>query len=356
MPPPSTTKALVIPPETQLSTAVLQDRIVKILEDSSRNLSIAVTIPQHKLIADIAAAQEIFSIRQRLSEDVIVQAHTLKIVALAKLGELLEQTPKATGTRGTFKGSRKGTSGGTPSEPPDQTVPTLAEMGIGKKTAHLARKLSALSDTDLAAVAERQKTLAQIQAIKIREQRVELVQALSVPPDLETLEPVPVLYADPPWRYEHVKTESRAIENQYPSMSLDEICALDAGAASTADAVLFLWATSPKLAEAMQVISAWGFTYRTSMVWVKDKIGMGYYVRQQHELLLIATKGSLPTPLPSNRPSSLVVAPRLGHSEKPDKVYALIEAMYPEFKKRELFMRGGERQGWLNWGNECTTQ
>ena len=336
---------------TGLSTTVVQDRVVKILDGARQQLAMAVNIPQYKLIADIAAAQTVLATRQRLGEDVISHAHTLKVEALAGLGDLLKQTPKQAGARGQKGGGTRG----TPKEPRVNAPPTLAEMGIDKKTSALAQKLAGLSDTERNAVAARDKTLAEIQTIKVREQRVERVQALSVAPDLETLEPVPLLYADPPWRYEHVRTESRAIENQYPSMSLDEICALDVGAASTTDAVLFLWATSPKLAEALQVVSAWGFTYRTGMVWVKDKIGMGYYVRQQHELLLIATKGSLPTPLAANRPSSVVTAPRLGHSEKPDQVYDLIEAMYPEFKKRELFMRGEPRQGWLGWGNECTS-
>jgi len=84
-----------------------------------------------------------------------------------------------------------------------------------------------------------------------------------------------VIYADPPWEYEHTKTDNRRIENHYPTMPLDAICALPVDSVAAADCVLFVWATSPKLAEAMRVIDAWGFTYRTSMVWVKDKIGMG---------------------------------------------------------------------------------
>src|SRR4029077_3523649 len=66
----------------------------------------------------------------------------------------------------------------------------------------------------------------------------------------------PVVYADPPWRYEHVKTERRPIENQYPTMTLEDICALPLDTVTTDDALLFLWATSPKLAEALQVLEA----------------------------------------------------------------------------------------------------
>jgi N6-adenosine-specific RNA methylase IME4 len=161
-----------------------------------------------------------------------------------------------------------------------------------------------------------------------------------------------LIYADPPWQYEHVATESRAIANQYPPMTLDAICALEMPAAD--DALLFLWAPPPKLAEALRVIDAWGFVFRTSAVWDKEQIGMGYYFRQQHESLLVAARGTPPTPDPECRPASIIRARRGVHSEKPIDVYVVIEAMYPWFTKRdriELFARG-ERPGWTAWGNE----
>lgn len=164
-----------------------------------------------------------------------------------------------------------------------------------------------------------------------------------------------LIYGDPPWKYEHAKSENRAIETNYQTMTLDEICGLRVLGIAADDCVLFLWATSPKLAEAMEVIESWGFTYRTCMVWVKDKIGMGYYARQQHELLLIAARGSLPVPLPKNRPSSIIEAPRLRHSEKPKEIYKLIETMYPKSAKIELFSRAPQ-DGWETWGHESGTQ
>ena len=161
-----------------------------------------------------------------------------------------------------------------------------------------------------------------------------------------------MIYADPPWQYEGSKTNSRAIENQYPTLTLGEICEFDIPAAD--DCVLFLWAPSPKLAEALSVVTAWGFPHRTCMVWVKDKIGMGFYARQRHELLLIATRGSLPVPEPANRPDSVVEAPRLGHSTKPDRFYELIEEMYPELQGHmvEMFQRR-KREGWKARGFEA---
>lgn len=166
---------------------------------------------------------------------------------------------------------------------------------------------------------------------------------------LADLGPFDVLYADPPWRYEHVRTDNRAIENHYPTMPLDEIKALQPPVPD--DAILFLWATAPKLADATEVIDAWGFEYRTAMFWVKDKIGMGHYVRQRAEVLLIAKRGDMSTPETSSRPDSVVEAPRTSHSEKPEVFYELIEKMYPGRRYGEIFARR-RRQGWGAWGNE----
>ena len=188
----------------------------------------------------------------------------------------------------------------------------------------------------------------------VRAERIERINQISAgnAPVTGALGRFPVIYADPPWRYEHVKTQSRAIENQYPTMDLDAICGLPVRDIATDDAVLFVWATSPKLAEAMRVIEAWGFSYRTCAAWVKNKIGMGYYFRQRHELLLVATRGALPVPHPSNRQDSVVEAPLGEHSAKPAIFAELIERMYPEHKRIELFCRS-PRPGWAAWGNQA---
>ena len=166
-----------------------------------------------------------------------------------------------------------------------------------------------------------------------------------------------VIYADPPWDFEVYNEESgieRAAANHYSTMSLDEICALPIPSLASPAAALFMWTTVPHLRESFQVLDAWGFEYKTNIVWVKDKIGLGYFVRNQHELLLIATRGDMPTPLSANRPSSVITAPRREHSRKPDEAYALIERMYPELPRIELFARQ-TRLGWAAWGNEVGT-
>ena len=157
-----------------------------------------------------------------------------------------------------------------------------------------------------------------------------------------------LILADPPWQLGSPDSD-RAPENHYPTMSLDEIASLAVPAAE--DALLYLWAVSSLLPQALAVMEAWGFSYRTNMVWVKDKIGLGTWARHRHELLLIGRKGSFPPPAEAVRPDSVIEAKRRRHSQKPLCVYELLEQMYPRTRKLELFARGS-RRGWSSWGNE----
>jgi len=165
-----------------------------------------------------------------------------------------------------------------------------------------------------------------------------------------------IAYADPPWRYDF-DVESRATENHYPTMALPDIIKYkdNQGTPITdkfADnCILFLWATAPKLNEALELIKAWGFTYKTNLIWAKDKMGLGWYCRNQHELLLIAEKGTMPLPPTASRPKSIVNAPRTNHSKKPRKIYRLIERAYPGYQYLELFGSKNSRKRWETWGN-----
>jgi N6-adenosine-specific RNA methylase IME4 len=142
-----------------------------------------------------------------------------------------------------------------------------------------------------------------------------------------------VFLADPSWQYDHSYSENRVIENQCPTMTLEEIIALPVKDICTRSAVLYLWVTSPKLQEGLYVMGEWGFTYRSSMVWVKDQYEMGYWAISKHKYLLIGTKGKMPCPDPKLRPESVISAKRCKHSEKPDDVYRIIEKAYPTLKK-----------------------
>jgi len=161
-----------------------------------------------------------------------------------------------------------------------------------------------------------------------------------------------LVYADPPWQYDHPISDSRKIENHYPTMLLADICKLKVPAGD--NAVLILWSPSSMVHHALDVIKSWGFDYRTTMVWVKPSIGPGQWVRARHEMLFIAIKGDIQTPAGADKPDSVMEFPRREHSQKPDEVYDIIEAMFPELRKIELFARN-EREGWASWGDQQTS-
>jgi N6-adenosine-specific RNA methylase IME4 len=158
-----------------------------------------------------------------------------------------------------------------------------------------------------------------------------------------------VIYADPPWKYEFSETHKREIENQYPTMGLEEIIALQLPIEE--NAVLLLWTTAPKLEESLQVLNAWGFTYRTCAIWDKEKLGMGYWFRIQHEILLVGIKGEFRAPEPEDRIPSIIRAAREEHSKKPEIMYKIIEKMFPNKKYLEVFSRSNHH-GWVTWGNQ----
>lgn len=203
-------------------------------------------------------------------------------------------------------------------------------------------------------ILEAAKAIRAEKAVAKREERLEKIAEISKGNrELATDVRYPIIYADPPWRYENppMGGTNRSIENHYPTMTLDEICAMPVADLATDDAMLYLWATAPKLAECMKVIEAWGFEYRTNLVWDKEVIGMGYHARNQHEILLVAKRGSIPPPEAGKQPSSVHRERRAEHSAKPDFYYEMIEAAYPQLPKIELFCRS-PRDGWSVWGNQ----
>jgi N6-adenosine-specific RNA methylase IME4 len=161
-----------------------------------------------------------------------------------------------------------------------------------------------------------------------------------------------VIYADPPWKFE-VHAESgmdRLADNHYPTMTIDALKALEIPAAD--DAVLFLWTTVPMLSQTMTVLEAWGFTYKSGAFWDKVREGTGYWFRNQVEVLLVATRGSVPAPALGDQPPQLIAALRGRHSEKPAIFAEHIERLYPTTPKLEMFARTA-RPGWDVWGNEA---
>ena len=133
--------------------------------------------------------------------------------------------------------------------------------------------------------------------------------------------------ADPPWRYGNTSTRGAA-EDHYPTMTIEELCDLDIARERAADqAHLYLWATAGHLPEAFKVMEAWGFTYKTYLVWVKPQMGMGNYFRISTELVLFGVKGGMRTQ--DMGIMNYFTAPRGKHSSKPQAFYDLVAKASP---------------------------
>jgi N6-adenosine-specific RNA methylase IME4 len=161
-----------------------------------------------------------------------------------------------------------------------------------------------------------------------------------------------VIYADPPWQFKERSEEGmdRAADNHYPTMTYDDLAEIDPPAAK--DCVLFLWTTAPFDEVAHRLIARWGFQYKTHCIWVKDRVGTGYWFRNKHEILMVATRGGVPAPAPGDQFPSAIEAPVAEHSRKPALFIEMISAMFPNVPKIEMFARDG-REGWDCWGSEC---
>lgn len=165
-----------------------------------------------------------------------------------------------------------------------------------------------------------------------------------------------IIYADPPWKYAQ-KRLSGAAEHHYPTMSIEELCALPVADLAAEDSALFLWATFPQLPEALRLIKAWGFTYKTAaFVWLKLNkksytwfYGLGFWTRGNAEICLLATRGH-----PKRKSAGIhqfIISPIEQHSKKPDITREKIVALMGDIPRIELFARQ-ETAGWDTWGNE----
>lgn len=172
-----------------------------------------------------------------------------------------------------------------------------------------------------------------------------------------------VVLADPPWSYHGQQDKWGAAAKFYPTMTDDELAALPVPAILAPRGILFMWATSPRLDAAMQLIAAWGLTFRgIAFTWVKtrrDGTPLGAQgvrpsiVKPTVELVLAASRVAKgrPMPLGSEAVQQVILAPKQEHSRKPDAAHERIERLYPNASRIELFARR-ERPGWSAWGNE----
>ncbi len=314
-------------------------------DQARQALALAHSIDEVKQIRDQAEAIRAYIKQQKGSFEMQNQAAEIKLRAERRAGEMLKGQPKNTGAMGVGKVPLHDAS----------TLPTYKELGLEETQAYRWQLEAEIPEKKfeqfIAETKAAAEELTSVAAVRIAQKiKRESVQG-SAPPLPEGI--YDVIYADPPWQYDNQIESWGPTSLHYTDMPLDKIMALSVPAAP--DAVLFLWATNPFLADALKVVEAWGFTYKTNMVWVKTDLqrpGSGFYIRGRHELLFICTRGSFVPDQKGKEPiGSVIEAPIREHSQKPDIVYNIIETMYPAGKYLELFARS-KRDRWTSWGNQ----
>ena len=161
-----------------------------------------------------------------------------------------------------------------------------------------------------------------------------------------------IIYADPPWQYRNKKTGNSmksGSASKYPTLSLEEICALNVRELAHKDSVLFLWITVPLLPDGLKVMDSWGFKYKTALFWRKImSLGMGFWFRGQVEILLMGVRGKVKA---FRIQKANILQLKVGkHSQKPVEFRELIESIGLS-PRIELFARQ-KIEGWDIWGNE----
>lgn len=335
-----------------------------------------------RAIAEAKATDELLDIRDqadRLRAASIVannraleiDAAEIRIRAERRLGEMIDEQKR---TVGLAKGGRPpsdaktGLAENPVSDSPSKPI-SLREAGIDKNLANRARKVAAIPETQFARELRRWRERQEIDSARVsvslardtdkkarREAREkELTARILALPDKR----YGVIYADPPWRFEPMSRDTgldRSADNHYPCAGTEEIRGLAVDELAADDAALFLWATVPMLPDALLVMTAWGFAYRSHVIWKKvypgNQKGTGYWFRNEHELLLVGARGKVPAPAPGTQWGSVINAPVGRHSEKPGQFRQLIETYYPSLPRIELFGRAAA-EGWDVWGYEA---
>lgn len=320
------------------------DIVVTKLDSASRALAQANTPATLKAVIDAAAAATVYAQRQKLGAEVIAHANSIRLDAERKLGSILAATPKNEGGRPAITGA---------DAVPVSDTPTLAELGIDKKTSARAQRLSALDEETFESVRSGKTAMsAAFKAAKHRKvaETIDVFEGCTVA-DLSTLaegaRKFGTIYADPPWLYGNQATRA-STGDHYTGMTVDEICALPVAGLAAENAHLHLWTTNAFLFDAQRVMESWGFEYRSCFVWVKPQMGMGNYWRVSHEFMLLGIRGSAPF-----RDRSLMSwgeFKRGAHSAKPEEIRSFIQRA-SEGPYLELFGRRAI-DGWTVWGNQ----
>lgn len=315
------------------------------LDQAAKMLAEVKNIDDASNLIDLAEAARVYAKQIGLGLEAQNHAAEIKIRAQRKAGEILEKMEK---NKGGWSEHNLMLQGETSS-----SIPTYEELDINRKDAHVWQIISKMP------VEEFEETITDIRGVDGGELSTNKIyreaRKLQWVEDVKDVQPptgkYQVIYADPPWQYNQGADQHGAAIRHYNTMSIEQLCDLPIKDLADDNAVLFIWVTSPQLEISFDVIKAWGFQYKTSFVWDKVKHVMGHYNSVRHELLLICIRGAYPKQSDTLIDSVVTIERSDEHSKKPERFREIINEMYPNSKKIELFARTSA-DGWDSWGND----
>ncbi len=339
---------------TEVATRGGENRAFAFLSKAREAVEKAKTVQELKGIRDQAEAVRQYA--KQASESLAIQNHCaeIKIRAERKAGELLKEMPKPHGSRG--KGKKVEFHDGTP----------LSDMGVDKKESHRWQLEASVPEKEFEAwVEETQEDGGELTSSglrkKAREKKVAARKRAAIrsrnghePGKVESLEAVTgtyqCVYMDPPWAYRDSKVHG-GVDHEYETLDIDGIAALPIGALlADKGGHVWMWTTWPMIREGavQKLFATWGLVWKGEIVWDKDKLLLGRWIRVQTEVLVLGVVGTVPRLAEDvrgiHREKSGV------HSAKPESFYGLIERFSPG-PRIELFARASH-PGWDRWGNE----
>lgn len=318
---------------------------IALLDEAKRAIARAAPIEELKQIRDQSEAIRSLAKKAGLGLEVLNLAAESKLRTERAIGDALALMKKHNG------------------DPRSHDVTRLSDLGIEKMESHRWQKLASIPEKRFEEYIADAEEITTAEALRLAKSETRAVKRRSaenktaVSSSLEEIEQsgtkFTCIYADPPWQYGNQGTRA-ATKHHYDTMTPEQVAAMPVQSLVADEALLFLWTTNGFLFESKQVIDGWGFEFKSSIVWIKPQIGIGNYVRNSHEFLLIASRGGMLTSDARKKQRSWVQVDRKGHSRKPDDFRRIVEQL-SEGPRLELF--GRERiEGWTVFGNQISKQ
>ena len=312
------------------------------LDAFTQALAEATTIPEIKNLADQADLFRQWLKKQKVGREAQNTGAIMCLQAQRKLGGML-------GEQIQWGGDRKSSL--------HDAILKLDDLGIEPTASHRWQKLAEIPEKDFREfIADYQEAEDEITTAAL----VRFWSKKTITPLTETV-PLPVgkfsvITIDPPWRYGTLKNlDSRRVAAPYPEMSFEQLSMLDIPAAD--NCLFWLWTTNAFIHDALHLLEAWEFEYKTIMTWFKERIGVGYWLRGETEHCLLATRGNPKISHETAITTHLKVKSQ-NHSRKPDEFYEIVETLCgqaTELTHLEMFARE-KRKGWATWGNQITNE